>query len=253
MNKKEIQVLMKEYENFKEIFMELCYPTTCVLCGNLHFQGLCVKCQKKNKPIQEPRCMKCGKPLLKIEDEYCSDCRINSKLFQQGRSLWPHKNEVKNSIYKFKYKNKRIYAEKYAELLIEENIQVLENWKPEALVAIPVHPTRKRIRGYNQSQVLAIALQKEIDRKLGVNIPILTDCLCRIKETTYQKKLDNKQRRKNLQGAFHLSKNVVLPKSILIVDDIYTTGATVQEVSKVLMAAGVENVFFLTISIGQGF
>lgn len=249
MNKSDIQVLTNGYKNFKELIKELCYPTTCILCGELDSRGLCAKCAKKNQIIQEPRCMCCGKPLYEYEQEYCNDCVINKKLFQQGRSLWLHKHEVKHSIYRFKYKNKRVYGEKYAELLVKEYGETIANWKPECILPIPVHKHRKRQRGYNQSEILAKALAEELNREYQVNIRVEANVLQRKKETVFQKKLDNRQRRKNLKGAFSMQSEGELPKRILIVDDIYTTGATLQEISKVLVNSGAENVFFLTISI----
>lgn len=253
MNKKDIQVFMREFKNFREIILELCYPTTCVLCGKLDARGMCAKCKKKHPMIQEPRCMKCGKPIRDMREEYCSDCKIHKKIFKQGRSIWIHENEVKQSIYKFKYKNRRIYAEQYAKLLVEENTKLLRQWKPECLIPIPVHANRKRKRGYNQAEVLAKMIQGEIERQLGVALPVETRMLYRKKETLYQKKLDDKQRRKNISGAFQIREMCSLPTTVLLIDDIYTTGATLQEISKILTRAGVQNVFFLTISIGQGF
>lgn len=253
MRKSDLQVWEREFKNFKRIILELCYPTTCILCGKIDRDGLCNKCKKEYQIVQEPRCMCCGKPIVEEEKEYCSDCLLKKKIFSQGRSLWLHQKNIKQSVYRFKYKNHRIYGEKYAKLLVQEYGTFIQTWKPQCIISIPVHERRRRMRGYNQAEVLGKAVQLEINEKLGVKLPLETRELYRKKETIYQKKLDAKQRSKNINGAFGLRENYKLPKSVLVVDDIYTTGATIQEVSKILVKSGVENVYFLTISIGQGF
>lgn len=252
MNRQDIQVWTNVYKSFKEVIEELLYPSTCVLCGKLEASGLCDRCKKKNPRIREPRCMCCGKPIQKEEEELCSDCMIQKKSFVQGRSLWLHRKEVKQSIYLFKYKNRRIYADKYAELLVKQYEDVLKQWKPQCIIPVPVHPRRRRMRGYNQAEVLGRALRCQIEQRMGVQLPIVVGSVCRKKQTIYQKKLDNRQRRKNISGAFQVQVGYSFPNTVLVVDDIYTTGATLQELSKVLVKAGVENVYFLTISIGQG-
>ncbi len=253
MIKKEIQVLMRRLKSFSEPVLELVYPTVCVLCGEINVEGLCDKCKKHYPILSEPCCMKCGKPIEDEEHEYCYDCAHHHKSFTQGRSIWKHSGNVKYSVYKFKYKNCRIYGEKYAKLLVLQYQFLLNIWRPECIVPVPVHNHRKRMRGYNQAEVLARNVSLEIERSMGIKIPLNTELLFRNKETIYQKKLDDKGRRKNLKKAFEVRKSCEMPKVVLVIDDIYTTGATLQEISRILLNEGVEKVFFMTISIGQGF
>lgn len=117
------------------------------------------------------------------------------------------------------------------------------------IIPIPLHPARYRNRGYNQAEVLA----KELGKVLG----ILTEesILIRTQKTDPQKKLAPGKRRRNLSGAFSVMekrKNLLEGRKILLVDDIYTTGSTIDEAARVLKKAGAEKVFYLTISIGQG-
>lgn len=253
MSKKEIQVLMKKYKNFKEVVFELLYPTVCVLCGDISSDGLCNRCKVQYPYTPEPCCMKCGKPIDDMEKEYCYDCTHNKKSFLQGRSIWKHSGNVKTSVYLFKFKNRRIYSQQYARLWVAQYHPFIKIWRPECIIPVPVHGQRKRIRGYNQAEVLAKSVSLEVERILGIAIPLRREVLYRNKVTIYQKKLDDKERRKNLKGAFEVRKTKKLPKSVLVVDDIYTTGATMDEISRILLKSGVEKVFFMTISIGQWF
>ncbi len=249
MNKNVIQALMKGYKNFRKITLELLYPNTCVLCGELSYYGVCDNCKTHNPLIHEPRCMRCGKPINSEEKEYCNDCANGNKSFEQGRSLWLHSGNVKQSIYRFKYKNKRIYTKTYAYLFVREFGVWIEQWKPDCIIPIPIHSKRRRERGYNQAEILASAIREE----LGNSIPVMTGVIYRKRVTIHQKKLDNHQRRKNIKGAFGMRNSRGLPRKVLVIDDIYTTGATLQEVSKLLQEHGVREVRFLTISLGQGF
>lgn len=253
MNKKGIQVFLKGYKSFKNIMLELLYPNTCILCGNISIRGICQICNKEYPINLENRCMCCSKIMKDCENEYCQDCIKVEKHFIQGGSLWLHKGKVQESIYRFKYKNHRIYGETFAQLILGTYGEKLKEWKPQAILGVPVHRARRKVRGYNQAEILSIELSREIKIKYGVHMDDITKCLYRNKKTIVQKKLDNKDRVKNIQGAFGIRGEVVLPKKVLIIDDIYTTGATINEIAKLLKKNGVNEVYFLTISIGQGF
>jgi predicted amidophosphoribosyltransferase len=106
--------------------------------------------------------------------------------------------------------------------------------------------TKRRSRGFNQSEVIAIQLGKSLD------IPVNRELVYRIKKTKPLKELNKEQRITNLDGAFGIPRSIKVPKVVLLVDDIYTTGATINKVARVLKKAGCEKVYFLTVSIGQG-
>ena len=114
------------------------------------------------------------------------------------------------------------------------------------VIPIPLHRRRQKIRGYNQTRILAEAISRI------TNIPMKDNVLARIKYTDPQKQLNDKERRRNIKGAFIVRKEV-WGKKIVLIDDIYTTGSTLDEAAKVLYKAGAEKVYFLTISIGQGY
>lgn len=253
MNKKDIQALQKGFKNFRDFILELCFPNKCILCKELCTSEICDKCIAQYPISLEKRCMCCSKFIKDLELEFCEDCIKLKKNFEQGGSLWKHEGKVQESIYRFKYKNHRIYAKEYGRLLTETYAIKLRQWKPQAIVAVPVHKSRQRKRGYNQAQLLVDEVIKNVNKGFGVNLKDLGGVLFRNKSTTFQKKLDNKQRVENIQGAFGIKKDIKLPERILIVDDIYTTGATLNELAKLLKKKGAKEVYFLAISIGQGF
>ena len=115
----------------------------------------------------------------------------------------------------------------------------------EAVVPVPLHSSRRRKRGFNQAELLA----RELGRRM--QIPVYARAVFRIRNTRPQKQLDGRERQENLKGAFAVSKRWNCPKSVLLVDDIYTTGSTIHRIAGLLKKAGVQKVYFMTISIGQ--
>ena len=190
--------------------------------------------------------MKCGKPLKVEEQEYCYDCRRHAYAYEQGRSLWLHTGLVSRAIYGFKFHNKRYYAKIFAGEMAEKYGGWIRKNEIEEIIPVPLHPSKRRTRGFNQAELLA----EELGRLL--QIPVNKQAVLRVKKTRPQKKLNDKERQKNLRGAFGVSKKWNAGKNVLIIDDIYTTGNTVHRIAGMLKKAGAQKVYFLTISIGQG-
>lgn len=190
--------------------------------------------------------MKCGKPVSREEQEYCRDCGKRNYAFEQGKSLWLHVPPVSKAIYQFKFHNKRCYAEIFAKEMVREYGQWVRGCGIEEILPVPLHSSRRRMRGYNQAELLAKEISKELQIPIGRNV------VFRVRKTKPQKQLDDRGREENLQRAFGISRRWKAPANVLVVDDIYTTGSTVNKISKLLKRAGVQKVYFLTISIGQG-
>ena len=228
---------------------KLLWPEVCPFCGKVSAKGICPACHKKirNLMITQPVCMKCGKPVRKMEQEFCTDCTTVNHHFDRGRAVWLHKPPVNHSIYCFKYKNQRQFAKYYAAEMFHIYNRIIYAWNPDCIVPIPLHGRRKRKRGYNQAQLIA----KELSKLSG--IPINISALKRIRYTDPQKRFDNKMRKKNLREAFCVTDKLRGVKRVLLIDDIYTTGNTIDETARKLKEAGVEKVYFLTVSIGQGY
>ena len=124
---------------------------------------------------------------------------------------------------------------------------MLRSWQPDALIPVPLHKSRMRKRGFNQAALVA----ERMGERLG--IPVEEKLLIRVKKTSPQKELNDSARRENLKNAFQLCGNDVKLKRVVLIDDIYTTGSTLDAAAAALLAAGVEKVYFLSICIGRGF
>lgn len=231
-----------------EKILNLIYPEKCPFCGAIlerWEKGVCGKCRQTLPYIHEPRCMKCGKPIQSETEEFCYDCKKRNHIFDSGQSMWVHKPPVNQAVYAFKYHDRRCYGKIFAAEMVRELNSYLDFVSAEVLIPIPLYKKRYRNRGYNQAEILA----REIGRL--AHLPV-ADVLIRKKSTNPQKQLSDTQRKKNIEGAFALRQGIEY-KTVILIDDIYTTGSTLDEAAKVLKNAGVQRVYFLTISIGQGF
>ena len=227
---------------------DLLFPPRCPICDQVlgrAEKGICIECSKKIKCVREPRCMKCSKPLRNEEQEYCRDCENNRHYYVQGRALYEYES-VASGIYRFKYKGRKrcgdVFGKEMA-LCLGEYIQRIG---ADALVPVPVHPARERRRGYNQAKVLADVIGNQL------NIPVRTDLIKRTRKTKALKTLNPKERLNNLKNAFILDGNGVKLNTIIIVDDIYTTGSTIDAMAKVFLESGVKKVYFVVLAIGEG-
>ena len=239
------KILIQIYENMTEWF----WPEICPFCGKASRQGICDVCRKELDylKVKEPRCMQCGKPIRHAEAEYCRDCMHTHHYYEKGLSLWLHQAPVSTSVYQFKYHNQRRFGEIYAEELVRQYSSVIQRWKPDVIIPIPLHRKRRRKRGFNQAEILA----NQIGRKM--NLPVDKKMLFRICRTKPQKTLSHRERKENLKHAFAIVPGSCKVRRVLLIDDIYTTGNTIDAAAEILRKSGVEKVYFLTISIGQGY
>lgn len=228
---------------------ELLYPRHCPFCDGLLKDDepyLCRSCAKKIKFISGPVCMKCGRPLDSDTAEYCDSCRRKEHRYIQGFAPFIYRGMAQASIMKFKYGERAEYARFYAEAILRYGRRKIRDWDIGAVIPVPVHPLRYCARGYNQAQVLA----EELAGKLGV--PELGYLVRRVRNTKPQKGLTPSGRRKNLHGAFRVDEGVTFPENVLLVDDIYTTGTTIDELASVVADHGAKNIWFVCVTIAPG-
>ncbi len=229
-------------------FRELLFPRRCPVCdkpvkpaGKL----ICNGCRTKLVYVPEKHCMKCGRSLPKERIEYCYDCERKRHRYIQGKSLYEYTNAAQ-SIYRFKYGKRKEYAEFFGKEMAEHFAKTIRLWQPQALIPVPIHKERERTRGYNQAGLLAVELGKQI------GIPVVTDLIVRHRKTIPLKELKASERENNLKRAFKIGKNDVKLSTIIIIDDIYTTGSTVNAMAEVLKTAGIDKIYVLTLAIGNG-
>ncbi len=237
---------LRKYIN---VTADLVFPRHCPFCdGYAEFgQLLCEDCREREKEllIKEPWCMKCGKPIREEKEEYCLACRTGKHLFTRGRSLYEYRGSAP-SIYRFKYEDRQEYAEYYGKEIARLLGPEIRGWKPDVLIPVPLHERKLRDRGFNQAQLLAESMGK------ALNIPVSADVLQRVFDTLPQKYLDPGQRHKNLQNAFKIGISSVKSKKAVLVDDVYTTGSTIDACADVLLRSGAAKVYFITLATGKG-
>ena len=242
---KEITVVLK---NINEKFLDVLCPSTCPMCDRILPKGKrkCTMCDSKLVFIFEPKSKKCGKELEDDTREYCVDCSVKKHYFKTGIAAFKYDKMVSKSIYKFKYHNRRGYARFYGEVISKVYGRQILQWNCDVIIPIPIHNKRRVKRGYNQAEL--------IGRNLGekLNIPIDVKYLFRVENTRPMKELDKTARKKNVEKAFKIYKSVVKYKKIILVDDIYTTGSTIDACAKALLEAGAAEVYFVSLSVGQG-
>ena len=151
---------------------------------------------------------------------------------------------MRRSVTRYKYYGCREYGDFYARAMYRYAQKELREWNPDLIVPVPVHRSKERMRGFNQAAYLA--------EKLSCYTGIMTDTnlVRKVIKTKSQKKLNALQRRKNLEKAFAVSEEV-RGKDILVIDDVYTTGSTIDAMASCLKKKGAENVYFLTVCIGR--
>lgn len=207
----------------------------------------CEACRSKLPVVGKICCYRCGKPLKEEEQEYCLDCCKKVHFYEQGLSLWVYDACTRAMIFRFKYQNHRAYTAFFARELIRAHYRQIRAWNADMLVPVPLHKRRYRQRGFNQATLLAEEISTYIQ------VPVREGIVVRIRNTTPQKKLNDKGRQKNLKNAFKIAENSVKLKKIILVDDIYTTGSTVDAIARLLKQAGAEKIFILTLCIGKGY
>ena len=143
-----------------DFFGRILYPPRCPVCDRvvpLWEEGLCEECLRKIKYVKPPRCMKCGKHIADESVEYCRNCNGAEHYYREGRALYAYK-EVAKAIYRFKYGGRQEYAKVFGKEMAYYLGDYIKSLKPDGLIPVPLHPHKKRRRGYNQTALLAKVL-----------------------------------------------------------------------------------------------
>lgn len=210
------------------VALDLLFPPRCALCGR-HGLALCERCAVALPRAILPRCPRCWSP--QRPGRGCRSCREQPLILESLRSPFVFREGARELVHALKYSHYSALAAPMGELLAED---LRDAFLPiEALVPVPLHPRRQRVRGYNQSTLLA----REISRHL--DLPLVPTALVRRRDTPPQARAaEAGARRRNVADAFDCRPGVVAGRRVLLVDDVTTTGATLDACARALLAEG---------------
>lgn len=233
-------------------FLDLLFPPLCPLCGRRLDEGrrdpLCGDCWRDLERLKPPFCPSCGVPFGSFEagpavSHRCESCRRRPPPFAYARSVTVYGDTVRDALHALKFRRDRTLAHPLGDLLAEEGAGVVPVAVVDYLVPVPLYPRREAERGFNQSALLARRVGRRWD------IPVVEGVLRRTRPTSPQTDLSGDERRRNVSGAFAVRRrHAVGDRHVLLIDDIFTTGATVSECARVLLAAGAAAVGVLTVA-----
>lgn len=213
----------------------------CAVCKKENFDGgyVCAECDKKLPYNNKFICAHCGRETV-AATEYCSTCSETLTAIDRGRSVFTYKEQIAALISGMKYHNKRYLIDYFAEKL---SFLYLQNYfNADYITYVPMTKKARNKRGYNQSELLA----KGVSQRTGVELKQVVE---KVKETKRQAKLNKAQRLKNLQGAFRvINKSEVKEKTVVIVDDVSTTGTTAQLIASLLKNVGAKRVYLISVA-----
>lgn len=234
--------------------LEMIFPPAkvCWLCdkkvGRRGLAGFCSGCLSKLVEVGEPRCRRCGKEL---RDDRCRECWNFVNSFSIARAVGYYTGFLEEVILQYKLRGKRSLAKGLAQLMVTEIYTYPVYRQAQVVVPVPLHRRKLEERGYNQAEILA----GEVAKLLG--LPLVSGII-RTKDTHVQGKLSRNERLANIEGAFslaiddgdHVGRRKLVDKTVLLVDDVLTTGATAHFAARTLLAGGVKEVQVFTLAVG---
>lgn len=230
--------------------LDLVYPPVCSACNTSIIpadQFICAKCRQSLEPIPPPFCAICGYPLPDLDHtenpKSCPKC-LKPSYFTQARSLLSyHEIPVKNLIHALKFHYQTRLAQPLGELLCQAYERHYPDLKFDGIIPVPLHKSRLREREFNQSLLISQQLARQY------RIPILDHAVTRIRRTPPQTRLSPDERLRNTAGAFSCNDpDAISGKTLLVTDDVMTTGCTVNELCKILKQSRAARVYVLTLA-----
>ncbi len=226
------------------------FPSRCILCSQTVDSSvenkaveLCLRCYNK-QPFNNTCCIQCALPLAdKSTNILCGRCIQKQPDYDYAHSVFRYEEDIIRLVHQLKFSEKITYASSIGEMLLSayDSANSLKTEAPDCLLPVPLHPARLRQRGFNQS----IEIARILSKKRG--IPIEHRSIVRQRSTTSQTGLNAKQRQTNIKGAFELVSKMTY-RHVLIIDDVVTTGSTVNELASVLKKNNIERVGVLSIA-----
>lgn len=241
--------------NFFRQLADMIYPPRCAVCGRFLWRGplvrdtrspfFCPDCMADFHPLGSPLCPICGQPFSseQTDDHPCEDCLRNTPFYDAAYAPYRYEGAILTGIHRLKYGSKSLVADAMGPLLAQFAIAHLDGLRDLLTMPVPLHPKRLRERGFNQSLLLA----RHVSRALHIDLDFLV--LRRIRYTPPQTSLAKAERQHNVRGAFELKdQSAVRGRSILLMDDVVTTGSTLNECARILKKCGAQRVFGLSLA-----
>lgn len=201
------------------------YPNQCIICGKLYSDEICIKCYKTLEILAKTQ-------------------KYNNKSFKEHIYLFKYEGRIRKLIIDYKF-NDKAYLSNFFTKIIIKNEKICRKIKSyDIIIPVPIHKKRKNERGYNQSELIAKKIVENINQ-----LQLVTDSLIKQKNTVAQSTLTKQQRKQNVKQVYKIAnKQKIQNKKIILLDDIYTTGATAEECSKILKQNGAKEILVLTIA-----
>ncbi len=218
--------------NIKEEILNLIFPPVCSFCGKIDRNCLCEDCKIKLKKLEH----------FNIDSYNKKDIYFNEHIY-----LFQYENFIREQIINYKFNNKPYYYMTFEKIFIN-NKKICDNLKSyDIIISVPMHNKKKRERGYNQTEIIAKQLSKDVEKQ-GTNLKYVNS-LNKTKNNTAQSLLNKKQRIENAKNAYSINETEIIKnKRILIFDDIFTTGSTANECAKILKKYTNKKIGVLTIA-----
>lgn len=232
------------------VLFEALFPSngSCVFCNRILLfepNPFCYDCAGKIHWIGQQVCEKCGKEEFLGSTGLCNDCTYNAHEYDQGMALFTYVREGKRIIQEIKYHGNKKLA-KWLGVKLSKRLSEMDWQGIDMILPIPLHPNRLKERGFNQSLEIAKGMVASMD------IPLIDNLLIRVKDTPHQTDLSKVERQRNIKDAFRIEDETIIQgKTILLVDDVYTTGSTINACAKVLRKAGAKKIYFAVAATGR--
>jgi len=239
--------MFESWRHLLGIFGDICFPPRCLFCGSNLPPGerllLCTCCISKVSFLDGDCCQRCGRPYrLNSGNHLCGPCLRGDTQFDAARSIVAYEGPIRDAVHAFKYGRQTACVTTFG-ILFRQVFADRFLFEADLIVPVPLHKGRLRQRGFNQATMLAQAFFQEEKGRISPSV------IQRQRATAPQTSLSGRQRRVNLRGAFEVKRpSLVRGKTLVLVDDIFTTGSTLNECARVLKKAGAGRVVALTLA-----
>ncbi len=234
------------FKKIKDKLINAIFPNNikCLICSKELSENtlysLCEQCLNELPFNTGKTCLRCDEPLTSASN-YCLKCKSIVPYFKHNKSVFLYEGKIKSFVRGLKYDNKRYYATTLSNFLAGEYVKLNKDF--DVVIPVPLHTNRLKERGFNQSELLC----KSLKDKLKLNVD--TKILGKVVYTESQTHLTRQDREKNLHDSFKvIDKSKIKGKRVLLVDDVFTTGSTINECARTLKDAGAKEVCSLTLA-----